>query len=222
MLNENRRSKRSLGGNGFGMACYQVDVEGTRPRTSDFDNPSAFGGVVKSKRDLMEGKAFGFEFTQQDLRDYMKTFNKQFYRRVQSMQDYDGSVEANSKEFAVFFSYQNVYYLVSQLKKRSGSYPDADDLFEKMLNMISQSYSTSSDVTSVDREDRSDARILRHNRSLNFRVLQELSFELRENSKLWDTYARNMNYRYDSFEQPILVTNKDDGYFVSGDFLLPE
>lgn len=222
MLTAGRKSKATVGGSGFGLSAYVVDVAASTPRTSDFDNPAAFGAMPQKRRDWMEGQAFGYDFTEKDRRKYYADFAKRFYDRVQRMQEYDQSVESGTLEFVTFFSYSNVLYLVAQLKKRSGYYVDADDLFEKMANTIGQMYSHSSSVTSETREDRSQATIWKYVRKLDLRVLSEMTFELKENNKVWDFYARNLNYRYDLFDVPQLVTRKDDGFYASMDFLLPQ
>ncbi|MDD5753166.1 MAG: hypothetical protein PHN45_00230 [Methylococcales bacterium] len=221
MLTQGRRSRVLVGGNGFGMSAYQVP-KNEKHHTSDYDNPSAFGDVPIGRRNAMRERAYEWDIDEEATKDYFRTFTKKFYGLVSGFTEYDGSIEMHSKEFATFFSYPNVSNLVRGLKRKTGYYVGAETLFEKMLYIVGQSYSHSADPSDPTREDTSDGRIQRFVRGLDKRVFDELSYELKVGNQLWNTYANNMNFRYDEFDNPILVTNKDDGFCVRSDFLLPE
>jgi len=224
MLDIGRHSRVTVGGNGFGVAAFQLAPVGrdAHVATSDYDNPDAFGTLPPARKAYIERRAYVWDVNNKHTQHYLSLFTKDFYKRVNSVGVYNGSIETASKDFATFFDYRNVYKLVVELRKRSGYFVGSETLFEKMMDIFSQDYSHAMDPSDPERENASDAAIMKFVRMLNKRVLDEMSYELVQGNEQWNTYASNMNFRYDDFTTPISVTNKDDGFYASFDFLMPQ
>lgn len=235
MLDENRegtyKPRYGLDGTSFGITSYKVTKQDTTRFADDFENPFAFKSMPHSKRLLAKGEAWKNDVTpretKSDAKQYMANFARKFMDRVRSMIYYDDSPSTGTRDFATFFGWDNVQWLVLAIKNRTGHWVHPDDLFEKMVQIIAQDPSHSADMTNPDREDESDGPILRHVKRLTYDVLDQLSYEVAETNIQWDFYARNLNHPYgeedgSSYERPIVVGKRDPEWAARMDFLLPE